>query len=218
METRVMTDTAGDQAHAQALLAASRAISSSLDLDETLRLIVREAAAISEAPAVRLFLLDDSGRTLQYRVGTGIPSEEEEGLTIPVGESFSGQVVVTGQPLMEGSPDRTLTIRTEQGGAETVSLQVTDTGCGIQSALQERIFDPFFTTKEIGKGTGLGLSICHGIIQAHGGKIEVESPVAGGRGTRFSILLPCRATDRGEGSARPGDEMSPPGGDGKERG
>jgi len=95
-----MTDTAGDQSHAQALLAASRAISSSLDLDETLRLIVREAAAISEAPAVRLFLLDDSGRTLQYRVGTGIPSEEEEGLTIPLGESFSGQVVVTGQPLM----------------------------------------------------------------------------------------------------------------------
>jgi hypothetical protein len=95
-----MTDTAGDQSHAQALLKASRAISSSLDLDETLRLIVREAAAISEAPAVRLFLLDDSGRTLQYRVVTGIPSEEEEGLTIPVGESFSGQVVVTGQPLL----------------------------------------------------------------------------------------------------------------------
>ena len=62
METRVMTDTVGDQARAQALLEASRAISSSLDLDEALRLIVREAAAISEAPAVRLFLLDESGR------------------------------------------------------------------------------------------------------------------------------------------------------------
>jgi GAF domain-containing protein len=62
METTLMTDNAGDQAHAQALLEASRAISSSLNLDETLRLIVREAAAISEASAVRLFLLDESGR------------------------------------------------------------------------------------------------------------------------------------------------------------
>ena len=51
-----------------------------------------------------------------------------------------------------------------------------------------------------------------------GGIEKIAVVMAGGRGTRFNVLLPCRATDRGEGSALPGDEMSPPGGNGKERG
>jgi signal transduction histidine kinase len=52
----------------------------------------------------------------------------------------------------------------------------------------EQVFDPFFTTKDIGEGTGLGLSITHGIVQEHGGWINVESQA--GKGTCFSIYLP----------------------------
>ncbi|CAN5790471.1 hypothetical protein BH23PLA1_BH23PLA1_21590 [soil metagenome] len=75
----------------------------------------------------------------------------------------------------------------EPGG---VRIEVIDDGCGIDPAVRERIFDPFFTTKPIGVGTGLGLSISYGIVQDHGGTIEVSS--APGSGTRFLIRLPVR--------------------------
>jgi two-component system NtrC family sensor kinase len=69
-----------------------------------------------------------------------------------------------------------------------VEIAIVDTGCGIAEADLKRIFDPFFTTKGVGKGTGLGLSVSHGIIEAHGGSIEVASKV--GEGSTFSVYLP----------------------------
>jgi two-component system NtrC family sensor kinase len=72
-----------------------------------------------------------------------------------------------------------------------VLVSISDTGPGISPEQLKRIFDPFFTTKAVGEGTGLGLSITHGIIERHGGKIEVES--AAGNGTTFIISLPIDA-------------------------
>jgi two-component system NtrC family sensor kinase len=69
----------------------------------------------------------------------------------------------------------------------TFFIRISDTGCGIPEENVQRIFDPFFTTKE-NKGTGLGLSVSYGIIEGHGGSIEVESTV--GKGTTFTIVLP----------------------------
>jgi PAS domain S-box-containing protein len=63
-----------------------------------------------------------------------------------------------------------------------------DTGSGIPEENLDKIFEPFFSTKEVGKGTGLGLSICYGIIEAHGGRIEVESKLH--EGTTFHVILP----------------------------
>ncbi|MFI5342464.1 MAG: cache domain-containing protein, partial [Candidatus Methylomirabilales bacterium] len=82
-----------------ALVDATRAIASSLNLEEILQAIVHQAATISGTPIVRLFLLDEDAQVLRYRVGLGLPLEAEQGLAIPVGESFSGQVAATGRPV-----------------------------------------------------------------------------------------------------------------------
>lgn len=71
-------------------------------------------------------------------------------------------------------------------GMPAVRLMVRDSGMGIDPAHRSRIFDPFFTTKD--EGTGLGLAIVHSIVEAHQGRIDVESTV--GQGTSCSIILP----------------------------
>lgn len=72
-----------------------------------------------------------------------------------------------------------------------VRLEVADSGPGIPPEVQARIFEPFFTTKPPGEGTGLGLSLCRGIIEEHGGTIDVDSEP--GRGTCFTIDVPIGA-------------------------
>ena len=67
-------------------------------------------------------------------------------------------------------------------------IEIVDNGCGIPAEVLPQIFDPFFTTKAVGDGTGLGLSITHGIVQDHGGRMEVESTP--GQGTCFRVILP----------------------------
>ena len=82
----------------------------------------------------------------------------------------------------------TLMIATS-GKSDRVVVEVTDTGCGIRPEHLDKIFEPFFTTKAVGKGTGLGLSVTYGIVQQHGGTLEVESAM--GKGTTFIITLPA---------------------------
>ncbi|AMK11258.1 ATP-binding protein [Pseudodesulfovibrio indicus] len=115
-------------------------------------------------------------------------------------------VISDGLPLMSLDPDRfsqalinlylnaiqamkddggtmEILVATEHGH---VSLTISDTGCGIPPSDVGNIFDPYYTSKST--GTGLGLSIVHKIIEAHGGKIDVDSTL--GRGTTFKIQLP----------------------------
>ena len=87
----------------------------------------------------------------------------------------------------------TLRIRTSpstRNGAPALRISVSDTGYGIPSEARARLFEPFFTTKGI-NGTGLGLWISQGIVQKHGGVLQVRSRTdEGRRGTVFSLLLP----------------------------
>ena len=80
-----------------------------------------------------------------------------------------------------------------------VTVEVLDNGCGIAPEHLPQVFDPFFTTKPVGVGTGLGLFVCHGIVEALGGEIVVDSP--SGRGTSVRVRLP---------TASPGAETAPP--------
>jgi PAS domain S-box-containing protein len=91
----------------------------------------------------------------------------------------------------KGERKRELTISTgliRHNGWNDIEVSVKDTGTGIPEENVEKIFEPFFSTKEVGQGTGLGLSICYGIIEAHGGRIEVDSHIK--EGTTFRVILP----------------------------
>ena len=82
-----------------------------------------------------------------------------------------------------------LTIDTSSSDKDWVRIAFHDTGCGISRDNMEKLFTPFFTTKDEVKGVGLGLAVSHGIIERHGGTIDVESEV--GKGSTFTVVLPA---------------------------
>ncbi len=88
----------------------------------------------------------------------------------------------------------------QKDGAPWIDLRVQDEGEGIPQDRLSQIFDPFFTTKNEDKGTGLGLSIVHGIIEDHGGTIDVQSRV--GEGTIFRVILPSAQPEFASGQAK----------------
>jgi len=99
-------------------------------------------------------------------------------------------IIVNAAEAMHGNG--TLNIATSPSpDRKTVWIEFADTGEGIPEENLSRIFDPFFTTKDVGKGTGLGLATSYGIVQDHGGTINVRSKV--GLGTSFIIELPVQS-------------------------
>jgi len=99
-----------------------------------------------------------------------------------------GQLQIALSSLALSSGDTPPAVEMEPG--EWVHLTVSDTGTGMTEEVMTHLFEPFFTTKELGQGTGLGLAQVYGIVQQHGGAIDVDSDV--GEGSSFHIYLPKR--------------------------
>lgn len=74
--------------------------------------------------------------------------------------------------------------------AETSNILIQDQGPGFSDDIAKRIFEPFFTTKDVGEGSGLGLAISMGIVESHGGKLELANTTEGGCLAR--VTLPAR--------------------------
>jgi signal transduction histidine kinase len=73
---------------------------------------------------------------------------------------------------------------------QLLTIVVKDNGCGMSDESKSKVFEPFYTTKVVGQGTGLGMAIAFGIVEDHGGNIEVETTL--GKGTAVTICLPLQ--------------------------
>lgn len=112
------------------------------------------------------------------------------------------------------SPDLCLGVQLS-GDAESVEIRITDTGVGIAPEFMPHIFEPFFSTKGKSSGVGLGLAVVYGIVNRHGGVIDVESTL--GVGTAFHLRLPRHPPSHGDQATASGVADEAPAGEGAPR-
>ena len=154
---------------------------------------LRSFSRLDEAELKSVLLedgLNDTLAILNHQTKGRIKVVKDYQLNEPV-LCFAGQInqvfmniIYNGIQAISG--EGTLTISTRKKN-ESAVITIADTGMGIPQDIIGKIFDPFFTTKEVGEGTGLGLSISYGIIEKHGGRVEVKSQI--GKGSQFIITL-----------------------------
>jgi PAS domain S-box-containing protein len=99
-------------------------------------------------------------------------------------------LLVNAAQAMDGNGSLRIVSRT-RAGDDVVEVLISDSGPGVEEALQEKIFEPFFTTKTTGEGTGLGLSVSYAIVKEHQGSIRVASTP--GEGATFTLRFPALA-------------------------
>lgn len=136
--------------------------------------------------------IDTTLNILNNKIKNRITIHKNYEENLPKIEAYGGQInqvfmniLDNAQGAIKGVGD--IYITTKRIG-DSVSVQFEDTGCGIKPENLNKIFEPFYTTKPVGQGTGLGMSIAYRVIEAHNGKISVESEV--GKGTKITIVLP----------------------------
>ncbi len=129
------------------------------------------------------YAFESSGVRISRELGTQLLPLTADGLMI---EQVLMNIFLNAVQAIKG--EGMVTVRSRQEERSCV-IEVEDTGCGIPADVLPKIFDPFFTTKGQGEGTGLGLSVSLGIVQRHGGVIQVRSQV--GKGTIFTVRLPA---------------------------
>lgn len=164
------------------------------DVVKNLRLFSR----LDDAECKRIDLhesIDSTIRLLSRYYGAGRIRLVKDYGVLPLVNCYAGQLSQVWTNLLVNAAqaiadDGEVSISSKVEG-ESAVITIADNGCGIEPNELRRIFDPFFTTKPVGEGTGLGLSITYGIIEKHGGTINVESVV--GAGTKFFVSLPINS-------------------------
>lgn len=149
---------------------------------------------LSMRPASLVAIVDEALSLVAHQVQLRGLTLERDLRDVPAIEADAGQVRQAVVNLVMNACDATpeggrIRVTTREANGR-VLLEIADTGQGIPPEVLPRLFDPFFSTKE--KGTGLGLSVVYGIVERHGGKVEVES--APGAGSTFRIALRRAAT------------------------
>jgi signal transduction histidine kinase len=150
------------------------------------------------------------GLHFEERAGAGARAEVDAGQL----QQVLTNLIMNGIQATRGGGDLSVTIErvrarppADHGGPEGdyIAIRVADQGDGIPPEVLPRVFEPFFTTKDIGEGTGLGLSVTYGIIQEHGGWIDVQTEVK--KGSTFTVYL----APGGEGASQAGPRRVAPG-------
>jgi two-component system NtrC family sensor kinase len=162
------------------LLSFSRTSPMNLSLSD-LNTVITRTIRLVEHKAVM------SGVLLQVDMDRNLPPLQCDAAHI---EQVALALVINAIDAMPHGGNLWVSTRTLQDGKQ-VELQVRDDGVGIPPEILPHIFDPFTTTKEVGKGVGLGLAVSKGIVERHGGHIEVSSKL--GEGTTFQVILPVCA-------------------------
>jgi two-component system NtrC family sensor kinase len=168
---------------------------------ERVRLIVQDLKQLSRPDDASSGPVDLGGvlrrvmKLASHEIGRRARLVEELGELPPVqgsgaglGQAFLNLLINAAQAIPEGNAAvNEVRVKARWEAPERVVVEVSDTGRGIAPEHLERIFEPFFTTKPVGEGTGLGLAVCHGIVQSHGGEIQVRSEP--GKGATFRVSL-----------------------------
>jgi len=140
---------------------------------------------VTQTLAVLSHKLKLANVSVELHLDEGLPGIQCDGSQI---QQVILNLVMNGAEATAGRGRGQVPVSTRRGQGETVILEVADDGDGIPPAVLPRIFDPFYTTKDEGKGVGLGLAVVYGILEAHGGEIDVRTQV--GEGTTFTVTLP----------------------------
>ena len=134
--------------------------------------------------AIRLGQINAAERGIKLRVlfEQGLPNVSIDRVQI---QQVLINLMKNAVEAMDGSNRRELTVTISRVAPDLVQVSVADTGPGISDDMTEKLFQPFVTTKAT--GMGMGLSICRGIIEAHGGRLWLESNPGGGATFRFNV-------------------------------
>jgi CheY-like chemotaxis protein len=195
----------------------SRALDAAREGSERVRRIVRSLASLGReddephAPVNVHHALDAALRILESRYRhRARPIREYAATRLALASEFRlGQVFVNlianaADAIAEGDVENnSIRLTTADAPDGRVTIDVADTGGGIEPAIAQRIFEPFFTTKPVGTGSGLGLSICHGIVSGFGGELALFHTAPGG--SVFRVTVPAAPSAQASAAPRAGE-------------